>query len=210
VQGTTIDSYLVSTEILALNQNQNQNFVTNRFVDRRDPFGVGVLLGYKFVPWGNVVVSPFVSFDYLNAPVNHNFPGGSFLGSTANVDGTFGVKVGPQFQMVWLSGIAGFSVLNETLRVNFVPAASSFNTTVPGETLGAGLAFQPNVLQGFGAPVSLFVEYQHTWWSDATFGMPAAAPLFNFNFARQENFIKFGVTVGFGGPPPAAPPLVAK
>ena len=58
--------------------------------------------------------------------------------------------------------------------------------------------------------MSLFVEYQHTWWSDATFGMPAAAPLFNFNFARQENFIKFGVTVGFGGPPPAAPPLVAK
>ena len=56
--------------------------VTNQFTDSADPFGVGVLLGYKFVPWGNVVVSPFVSFDYLNAPVNHNFPGGSLLGTT--------------------------------------------------------------------------------------------------------------------------------
>jgi hypothetical protein len=89
------------------------------------------------------VISPFVSFDYMNAPVNHNFPGGSFLGATANYDGTIGVKVGPQFKILWLYGIGGISVLNETLNVNFGPVASSSKATVPGGTLGAGAAWQP-------------------------------------------------------------------
>ena len=84
--------------------------------------------------------------------------------------------------MVWLYGIAGFSVLNETLRVNFVPAASSLQHHVPGETLGAG-PFLPNFLLGFGAPVSLFVEYQHTWWSTRLSARPPPRRLFNFNFA---------------------------
>jgi hypothetical protein len=59
------------------------------------------------------------------APVNHTFAGGSFLGTTANFMGTLGVKVGPQFDAFWLYGIGGFSVLNETLNINFVPLASS-------------------------------------------------------------------------------------
>ena len=82
--------------------------VTNQFSDRADPVGGGFLVGYKLAPWANsVVVSPFASFDFVHAPVNHTFPGGSFLGTTANFMGTFGVKAGPQLgDGVWLYGIA--------------------------------------------------------------------------------------------------------
>jgi len=86
---------------------------------------------------------------------------------------------------LWLYGIAGVSVLNETLNVNFIPVASSRNTTVPGGTLGIGGAWQPGFLQGFSRPVALFAEYQHTWWQDAQFNTPAASPAFNYNFRRK-------------------------
>jgi len=87
------------------------------------------------------------------------------------------------------------SVLNETLRINFLPAVSATTTTVPGATLGFGGAIEPKVLQGFGRPMSIFVEYHHTWWQDAQFNTPAASPAFNYNFRRQDDVIKFGFMV---------------
>jgi hypothetical protein len=112
---------------------------------------------------------------------------------------------------VWLYGIAGVSVLNETLNVNFLPMSSSTNATVPGATIGAGAAWQPNFLQGFGRPVSLFLEYQHTWWQSANFKTPGASPLFNYNFARKDDVVKFGFTVSLD-PPLSAPtrPVLTK
>jgi hypothetical protein len=191
--------------------------VTNQFTDSADPFGGGVIVGYKFAPWANtIVVSPFASFDFLHAPVNHTFPGGSFLGTTGNFIGTAGVKIGPQLATgVWLYGIAGVSMLNETLNINFIPTASSRNVDVAGATLGFGGAWQPGFLQGFGRPVSLFLEYQHSWWGDATFNTPAASPFFNYTFRREDDMVKFGFTVSLGDPPPPparsfpvkAPPL---
>jgi hypothetical protein len=171
----------------------------NSFTDTNDPVGFGGQLGYKFtVPQTIVAVAPFVSLDYLNTPVNHTFPNGSFLGTTAKWDGTVGVKAGPQLGTVWLYGLAGLSVLNETLKVNFIPTSSSKNATVAGPTVGAGLAWSPNVLQGFGLPVSLFVEYQHTFWQAAQFNMPSASPAFNYTFERQDDIVKAGFTVAFG------------
>jgi hypothetical protein len=182
--------------------------VTNQFTDSADPFGGGVIVGYKFAPWANnIVVSPFASFDFVHAPVNHTFPGGSFLGTTANFMGTAGVKVGPQLATgVWLYGIAGVSVLNETLNINFIPTASSRRVDVAGATLGFGGAWQPGFLQGFGRPVSLFLEYQHSWWGGATFNTPAASPAFNYTFRREDDVVKFGFTVSLGGPPPPPAP----
>jgi hypothetical protein len=197
-----------STERLA-----TTDVITNRFTDTADPVGGGVIVGYKFAPWANsVIVSPFASFDLLHAPVNHTFPGGSYLGTTANFMGTAGVKIGPQLGAgIWLYGIAGVSVLNETLNINFIPVASSSSATVPGATVGVGGAWQPNFLQGFGRPVSLFLEYQHTWWQSANFNTPAASPLFNYNFARQDDVVKLGFTVSFGSPPsPPAPAYPVK
>ena len=70
---------------------------------------------------------------------------------------------------------------------------------------GVGGAVQPAFLQGFGWLVSLFLEYQHTWWQDATFNTPTASPLFNYTFRREDGMLKFGVTVSLGSPPPASP-----
>jgi hypothetical protein len=181
--------------------------VTNQFSDSADPFGGGVIVGYKFAPWANsIVVSPFASFDFIHAPVNHTFPGGSFLGTTDNLVGTGGVKIGPQLASgLWLYGIAGVSVLDETLNINFIPVSSSQTAWVAGGTLGVGGAIQPAFLQGFGHPVSLFLEYQHTWWQDAHFNTPAASPLFNYTFRRDDDVVKFGFTVSLDSPPPASP-----
>ena len=187
---------------------------TNQFSDYHDPFGVGINIAYAFAPWrNNVVVAPYVSLEWPNLSVNHTFPGGSFLGSTSNVSGTAGVKIGPTVTPnVWLYGIAGLSVLNETLNINFIPVASSTTATVPGATVGIGGAWQPNFLQGFGRPVSLFLEYQHTWWQSANFNTPAASPLFDYNFARQDDAVKFGFNVSLNPPPAAASgsPMVVK
>jgi hypothetical protein len=51
--------------------------------------------------------------------------------------------------------------------------------------------------------VSLFLEYQHTWWQDATFNTPAASPFFNYTFRRDDDVVKFGFTVLLNSPPPA-------
>jgi hypothetical protein len=182
--------------------------IFNQFSDRADPFGGGLIVGYKFAPWANnIVVSPFASFDFMHAPVNHTFPNGSFLGTTANFMGVGGVKIGPQLgNGLWLYGIAGVSVLNQTLNVNFIPVASSTSATVAGATVGVGGAWQPSILQGFGRPVSLFLEYQHTWWQDANFNTPAASPAFNYTFRREDDLLKLGFTIPLNAPPPAAAP----
>jgi hypothetical protein len=149
--------------------------------------------------WG-----PFASFEYHNASVSHTFANSNFLGTTSNFAATAGFKFGPQLPIgVWLYGIAGVSVLNETLKINFFPVTSSTSTTVPGATVGVGAAIQPDFLQGFGLPVSLFAEYQHTWWQDANFNTPAASPFFNYTFRREDDVVKVGFTVDFGATPPA-------
>jgi hypothetical protein len=188
-----------STERLAAT-----DVVTNEFSDTDTGVGGGFIVGYRFNPWANnIVVSPFASFDFMHASVNHTFPGGSFLGTTANFMGTFGVKAGPQVGAgVWLYGIAGVSVLNETLNINFVPVSSSQSAWVPGGTVGVGGAWQPGFLRGFGRPVSLFAEYQHTWWQNANFNTPTASPFFNYTFARHDDVLKLGFTIPLSAAPP--------
>lgn len=182
---------LVSIEKLA-----SSGQTTNQFHDNQDPLGFGVVIGKKFSPWAGVSIAPFASIDYLNMSVNHTFIGGSFLGTLSKSSGTAGLKMGPELSNgVWLYGIAGASFLNETLNVNFLPVASSTNTTVAGATLGVGGAIRPSLLQGFALPVSLFAEYQHTWWQDATFNNPTASPFFNYTFRREDDVLKFGFIV---------------
>lgn len=171
--------------------------ITNTFDERKDPVGAGLLLGYRFNLSNNIGFMPFLSVDFPNISVKQTFANGSFLGTASGVSGTAGVKVGPQFNDVWLYGIAGVSALGETLKVNFLPVTSSTDTIVPGATVGAGIAYKlPNLPN-----VSLFAEYQHTWWRDGKFNTPAASPLFNYTFARQDDVAKLGFTVSLGAPP---------
>jgi hypothetical protein len=53
--------------------------------------------------------------------------------------------------------------------------------------------------------VSLFAEYQHSWWQNAQFNSPAASPGFNYSFRRQDDVVKLGFNIHFEEPPPAAP-----
>jgi hypothetical protein len=56
----------------------------------------------------------------------------------------------------------------------------------------------PQWLQRFGAPVALFAEYQHTWWQTSQLNRPAASPSFNYNFAREDETLKLGMTIWVG------------
>jgi len=196
-----------STESLA-----TTDVVTNQFKDSGDPLGVGIVGGYNFKPWNNnVVIGAFASFDYLNQTINHNFAGGQFLGTTTHWFIDAGVKAGvvtaPGF---YLYGLAGVAFLNHDLNVNFVTAAQS-NTTTPGFTAGFGGEYQPPSWKLAGHPVSVFAQYQHTWWSNANFNTPTSSPAFNYAFKRDDDTIKLGVNFYFGAPPaPAAPAFPVK
>jgi hypothetical protein len=69
---------------------------------------------------------------------------------------------------------------------------------------GLGRRRPTGFLQGFGMPVSLFAEYQHTWWQEANFITPAASQLFNYNFRRQDDVLRFGFMLALESPTPAA------
>jgi hypothetical protein len=195
-----------STESLA-----TTDVVTNRFVDSGDPLGVGIVGGYNFKPWNNnIVVGPFASFDYLNQTINHNFAGGQFLGTTTHWFVNAGVKAGvvtaPGF---YLYGLAGAAFLNHDLNVNFATAAQS-NVTTPGFTAGFGGEYAPGSWRLAGHPISLFAQYQHTWWSNANFNTPASSPAFNYAFRREDDTFKLGVNFYFDAQPPASSPMFVK
>ncbi|PWT86522.1 MAG: hypothetical protein C5B57_00920 [Blastocatellia bacterium] len=185
--------------------------ITSVLSDSKDPVGVGIVLTYNnYMSLGNnIMLSPFVSLDYPNISITHTFPGGTSIGTRSNVQGTLGVKVGTAVAPnLAIYGIAGVSAMNETLNIRFA-SASSDSDTVAGGTLGVGAAFQPAGLRGFGKPMSLFLEYQHTWWQDAHFDRPAASPLFNYTVHREDNTIKFGFNIPIGDQPRAPPARTA-
>ena len=53
-------------------------------------------------------------------------------------------------------------------------------------------------------PVSLFAQYQHTWWDNANFNRPTSSPAFNYAFRREDDTIKLGVNFYFGAAPAPA------
>jgi opacity protein-like surface antigen len=180
--------------------------VTNQFSDSGDPLGFGVIAGYNFRPWNNnIVVGPFASFDWLNQTINHTFTGGQFLGTTTHWIFTAGAKGGYVVTPgLYLYGLAGASWLNQSLNVNFTTAASS-NVTTPGFTLGLGGEYQPSSWRLFGNPVSVFLQYQHTWWSTANFNTPTSSPGFNYAFKREDDTIKLGFNIYLSAPTPPLP-----
>jgi len=195
-----------STETLAAT-----GVVTNQFSDSGDPIGGGIVAGYNFTPWNNNwVIGPFASFDWLRLTINHNGPG-FLLGTTtnwiANLGGKLGYMLAPDWQVY---GVAGAAWVNADLNVNFATASSKTATT-PGFTLGLGTEYHPNTWQVAGHPVSLFAQYQHTWYADANFNTPASSPLFNYAFRRDDDTLKFGFNIYFSGPPPTpAKPILTK
>jgi hypothetical protein len=178
--------------------------VTNQFSDDGDPVGGGILAGWNFAPWNNnIIVGPFVSVDWLRMTVNHTFPAGFYLGTTTNWIVNVGAKAGFVVTPgVYLYGLAGAAWLNQDLNISFAPGLSAKNTTTPGFTLGLGGEYHPASWQLFGHPVSVFVQYQHTWYDTANFNTPMpASPLFNYAFKRDDDTVKLGVNVYLSAPP---------
>lgn len=183
-----------STETLAAT-----GAITNQFTDSADPIGGGIVAGYNFTPWSNWVIGPYGSFDWLRLTINHNGPG-FLLGTTTNWIANFGGKLGYMVAPDWqVYGLAGAAWVNADLNVNFATAASKTATT-PGFTLGLGTEYHPNTWQVAGHPVSLFAQYQHTWYADANFNTPASSPAFNYAFRRDDDTLKFGFNIYFSGP----------
>ncbi|HET7889596.1 MAG TPA: hypothetical protein VFL62_25475 [Bradyrhizobium sp.] len=177
---------------------------TNSFRPVGDPQGFGVQAAYLFSPWHDALrVGPFASFDVLHQTVNQNFAGGQFLGTTTHwlvtTGGKFGGVVTPD---IFVYGLAGVSWLNRNLNVNFATAASSTVNTA-GFTAGFGGEWHPLSWQLAGHPVTLFAQYQHTWWDTANFYAPASSPAFNYAFTRGDDTVKFGVNFYFGAGPQA-------
>jgi hypothetical protein len=207
----------LGVELIAMSSHQEiveslaaNGTVTNQLRNRKSTLGAGVTGGYNFVPWNNNVrVGPFVSFALLDQTINRTFAGGSFIGSTTNWIAAMGVKAGIVNQGgVFVYGLAALSLLNQDLNINFGGPVTSENKTLPGLTVGVGGEYRPLFLQQWGRPVSLFAQYQHSWWEDAKLQQPAASPAFNYRYKRQDDVFKFGVNVYFGGltpPPPPAP-----
>ena len=77
------------------------------------------LAPYTFAPRANsITVNPFASFDFPQGSRAPHIPR-SYLGIPANFMGPCGVKIGPQLGAgVGLYGVAGMSVMNETLNIH--------------------------------------------------------------------------------------------
>jgi hypothetical protein len=79
--------------------------------------------------------------------------------------------------------------------------------TTPGVTVGAGAEFRSSSWQLAGLPISLFAQYQHTWWDTAHFDRPASSPAFNYGFRREGDTFKLGANFYFNPAPPPRPAL---
>ena len=178
----------------------------NNIVVIKDPFGGGVVAGYNFALANGLIVGPYLSFDALNMSIRRTFPAGTFIGSTTHWFASAGAKVGMTTSSgLFIYGLGGASLLNQELNINFGGPFTSDTKNTPGGTLGVGAEFVPSMLQGFGVPISVFAQYQHTWWADARLDRPAASPFFNYRFGREDNTIKFGLNFYLGATPPPSP-----
>jgi hypothetical protein len=176
--------------------------------DRKDPLGAFFNVGYNFAPFSNnFVVGPFLSMSFINLPVNHTFAGGSYFGTTTHWFGTLGMKAGITTSSgLFIYGLAGGRVLNEDLNINFGGPVTSQNTTVGGFTAGLGIEYKPDNWQLFGMPLSVFAQYDHSWWANGHLNRPVSSPLFDYTFGRQDDRISVGINLYFSSPPPPRSP----
>ena len=187
--GNYVGVYVVKTQG---NQHIKEFFAvtgvqTNDIYEVKDPLGVGVVAGRNFALSNGMIIGPYVSLEFLKMNINRTFAGGTFIGSTTHWFATAGAKVGMMTPPgVFLYGLGGVSLLNHDLNINFGGPVTSDNRTTPGGTLGFGAELRPSMLQGFGIPVGVFFQYQHTWWADAKLNRPAASPLFNYTYIRED------------------------
>jgi opacity protein-like surface antigen len=185
--------------------------LTNRLEDSNTGFGGGMVVGYNWAIAYNVYAGVFASFDGINQNIIRRFGGASFIGSSTNWMLDAGLKVGyAPSRNTSVYGLVAASWLNEDLEINFGGPVTSENRTLSGFTVGAGVEARPDALQNFGFPVSLYGQYQHSWYQDTHLRMPAASPAFNYRYERENDTFKFGVNLHIGSPEKRRPPDVGQ
>lgn len=172
----------------------------NRFSRSANGTGAGVSGGINFSLGSNIVGGPFVGLDFPNEANDRAAGSGAFWQAKSDFVVTGGVQLGivgavaetPTF----FYGLVGASFQRQD--VEFADLARTSETqTLTGGTVGVGLAVQPAFLRGLGIPVSLFVQYEHTWWNESDRLRPAIAPETDYVFRRDDDRIKFGVQLFF-------------
>ena len=174
--------------------------MTNNFQRYGKRDGFGFTGGYNFpVPGSNgLLIGAYVAFDFFDQVLNQEFAAsGYYLGTTTNWLLTAGMKAGFVSNLgFYLYTIAAASFVNEKVEINFNTVTSE-TKTVPGVTVGVGVEVQPEPFRRAGLPLTVSLQYQHTWYETVHVDMPEASPLFNYEFKREDNVIKVGVNYHF-------------
>jgi hypothetical protein len=151
--------------------------------------------GYNWLPWGdNWLVGVIADINFLSDSGDHVFSMMDNLTASGQLRVGFLAASG----LLWY-GQAGISLARENLKVDFVGPITEQSRVAPGYAIGAGAEWALPIVPPklLAAAPSLFVDYQHIWWSSGTLDMPAAAPSLNFNWQRESNTIKAGLRFHF-------------
>jgi hypothetical protein len=176
---------------------------TNHFDNSGNGFGGGINGGFNWMPWGgNIVTGVVLDANGMSDKVNHTFPGGTFIGSTVNFEGSADVRAGLLVTpSTLLYGQTGVSVADQRLQINFGGPITDTTQWTAGYNLGGGAEWMlPANVSLWGHSTSLFINYEHTWWDKASLTMPAASPFFNYTWMRQSDAVEVGFRVQFGVP----------
>ena len=184
--------------------------LTNQFHLAHDPLGGGIDAGF-YVSSGAYRYGPYASVDISNLTINQIFANGNYLGTTSRWYATAGGKAGVMTSFgPFIYALGAVGAHNMDMTINFGGPVSTRNATVPGGILGAGIEFEPAMLQKLTMPVSIYLQYQHAWWAAAHYDAPAASPSFNYSFRRQDDAVLLGFHVQLNPAARPAPTLITK
>lgn len=173
------------------------DILTNDLHDSGDGYGVGINGGYNWQPWDNsVVVGAVFNVDLAHDSVRHDFGGGDYIGSvrrfTGTAQGRIGTLVSPD---LLLYGQTGFSIADQRLQIEFGGPETDESRTTWGYALGGGAELMLHCEQF--SRMSLFVDYDHIWWNNASLFAPAASPFFDYQWKRRSDIVRLGVRFTF-------------
>ncbi len=157
--------------------------------------GGGFDFGLNWLPWrNNWLVGVIADINFLSDS------GGHVFSTMDNLTASGLIRVGYLTTPELLCyGQTGVSLARESLKVDFGGPITEQSRVAPGYAIGVGaewaLPIAAPVL--LAAAPSLFVDYQHIWWSSGTLDTPAAAPSLNFRWQRESNTIKAGLRFHF-------------
>lgn len=175
------------------------DLLTNRFHDTGSGRGIGIGIGQNWQPWDdNTVVGVVFNVDLEHDGVRHDFPPSTaYIGVVTRFTGSAQARIGTLVTPnVLLYGHTGVSIADQSLNIDFGGPETRDHHTTPGYSLGAGgeMMLEDGL---FGAPASLFVDYDHTWWNNAWLFRPAASPFFDYRWKTTSDVVRFGVRFHF-------------